>query len=232
MPASSPRPSTADGVADAAPVGGTGAPAARPSVGVSVSLLPGGGPGAGFERPFEMLGACHERVERMLRLLERLAAHLVRHGVDGQAAEAARDVMRYFDRAGPAHHEDEERHVLPRLRAADDPALHALADRLHADHARMSAAWVALRIDLSAIAEGHLPAARPDADADGDSGAAPSGPPIPAAWAAFAADYRAHIAVEDTQAFPAAQAGLVPESERAMGDEMAARRGVPPPSPR
>ena len=32
-------------------------------------------PGAGFDAPFEMLGACHERVRRMLRLLARLQAH-------------------------------------------------------------------------------------------------------------------------------------------------------------
>lgn len=38
--------------------------------------------------------------------------------------------------AGPAHHEDEERHVLPRLRAT---GAQALADRLAADHAEMTA---------------------------------------------------------------------------------------------
>ena len=65
-------------------------------------------PGAGFDQPFEMLLACHERVERMLGLLERLAQHLAEHGCTPDAAQAARDVMRYFDIAGPAHHEDEE----------------------------------------------------------------------------------------------------------------------------
>ena len=34
-------------------------------------------PGAGFEAPFEMLAACHERVERMLTLLARLQQHLL-----------------------------------------------------------------------------------------------------------------------------------------------------------
>ena len=33
-------------------------------------------PGAGYEAPFEMLDACHEQVERMLRLLHKLRAHL------------------------------------------------------------------------------------------------------------------------------------------------------------
>ena len=81
-------------------------------------------PGAGYEAPFEMLDACHERVERMLRLLHKLRAHLQASGWDAQAAEAARDVLRYFNEAAPRHHEDEERHVFPAVLAAPDaPAL-------------------------------------------------------------------------------------------------------------
>lgn len=33
-------------------------------------------PAAGFDEPFEMLTACHGRVDRMLALLQRLATHL------------------------------------------------------------------------------------------------------------------------------------------------------------
>lgn len=81
-------------------------------------------PGAGYEAPFEMLDACHERVGRMLRLLHKLRAHLQASGWDAQAAEAARDVLRYFNEAAPRHHEDEERHVFPAVLAAPDaPAL-------------------------------------------------------------------------------------------------------------
>ena len=40
------------------------------------------GPGVGFDEPFEMLVACHGRVERMLDLLERLAQHLLDQGAD------------------------------------------------------------------------------------------------------------------------------------------------------
>ena len=170
-------------------------------------------PAAGFDQPFEMLAACHERVERMLGLLERLAAHLPQQGADAQARDAARDVMRYFDQAAPHHHEDEERHVLPALReAARDPGQHdlaALADRLQADHKQMAAAWAALRVPLVEVTEGRWSAgARFDA--------------VPG----FAALYRAHIEREDREAFPAA-AGLVrgPALE-AMGVEMATRRGV------
>jgi hemerythrin-like domain-containing protein len=180
----------------------------------TLSLLPGGH-AAGFDAPFEMLAACHERVERMLGLLERLAAHLAGHGPDGQAAEAARDICRYFDQAAPAHHEDEERHVLPRLRAGGDPALAALADRLQADHRAMAAAWVSLRAELLAVQQGRLP---DDWPADGHP---------PAAWAGFCDRYRAHLRAEDGEAFPAARQGLAPSDEQTMGREMAGRRGLP-----
>jgi hypothetical protein len=38
-----------------------------------------------FAEPFEMLAACHDRITRMLTLLERLRAHLRTHGNDAQA---------------------------------------------------------------------------------------------------------------------------------------------------
>jgi hemerythrin-like domain-containing protein len=161
------------------------------------------GPAVGFEAPFEMLAACHERVQRSLDLLLRLQAHVERHGADEQARGAAADVLRYFDIAGPAHHEDEERHVLPRLRAAGEVVL---ADRLQAEHVAMSQAWAALRPALQGLAEGRA------APLDG------------AACRAYAALYAAHMATEESQAFPQVRAALGAADEAAMGAEMAARR--------
>lgn len=166
-------------------------------------------PAVGFDEPFEMLGACHERVERMLVLLERLAAHLPRHGADAQARDAARDVMRYFDQAAPHHHEDEERHVFPVLRASGRAELEALAERLHAEHERMTPAWGALRGTLVEIENGQWPA-----------GAAFD------AVAPFAALYRAHIEAEEGLAYPAAAGAVVDDARRVMGREMATRRGL------
>lgn len=171
------------------------------------------GPAAGFDEPFEMLEACHQRVQRMLGLLGRLAAHLPQHGADESARQAARDVMRYFDLAGPAHHEDEERHILPRLQALGHAAL---AERLHADHVRMARAWTALRADLQSVAEG-----RPPASAE------------PAAWTQrwrdYAVFYEGHIRAEEQEAYPAVRAALAPADAPAMGREMASRRGLPAP---
>lgn len=168
---------------------------------VDVSLH--AGPSAGFDQPFEMLAACHERVRRSLDLLQRLHAHVVQHGVDGQARDAAADVLRYFDRAGPAHHEDEERHVLPRLRIAGQAAL---ADRLHAEHGQMTQMWGRLREPLQHWALGEP--ALMDADL----------------LLCYTTLYGGHLAIEDEQAFAAARAETDSEALLLMGEEMAQRR--------
>lgn len=173
---------------------------------MSTALFPS--PGAGFDQPFEMLAACHDRVRRSLDLLLRLQAHLAAHGADGQAQGAARDVMRYFDLAAPAHHEDEERHVFPALLAADRAAHEALVERLRQDHRAMAEAWATLRPGLQAVAEGRW------------SGAETAG------WAAFVALYEDHARAEDDRAFPAARALFGAADQAAMGREMAARRGL------
>lgn len=177
------------------------------------------GPSAGFDQPFEMLAACHARMERSLDLLERLGRHLHDKGCDAQARSAAADVLRYFDIAAPLHHQDEELHVLPQLRAQGQAGL---AARLRADHQVMEHDWARLRPDLLAVADGRL---------DGRTLAA-----AVARWTQFAALYRRHLAAEEAQVFPAASAALTPAQQQAMGAEMAARRGAPagptPPTPR
>lgn len=164
------------------------------------------GPAVGFDQPFEMLAACHERVQRSLALLLKLQAHVEVHGPDAQARDAARDVLRYFDIAGPAHHEDEERHVLPRLRACDQAAL---ADRLRADHQRMSETWARLRQPLLHWAAGEAAAMDKAMLQD------------------YISLYTKHIAAEEAHAYPASAVGLSDEALRLMGEEMAARRRRP-----
>lgn len=163
-------------------------------------------PSAGFDRPYDMLAACHERVARMLDLLERIGTHLPQHGADRQAQDAARDVMRYFDIAAPLHHQDEERHVFPRLRAMGQGAL---ADRLHADHEAMAPAWVAVRAALAEIEAGRVPPAA-----------------ALGCWDGFVALYRRHREEEDAAAYPVAEAATSAPEARAMGAEMSARRGL------
>lgn len=168
-------------------------------------------PAAGFEQPFEMLEACHERVYRMLALLARLREHVRGHGADVQAQQAARDVMRYFDLAAPQHHRDEEMHVFPRLLAQGDPAVVPVVRRLQQDHAAMETRWAAVRLVLARVADGTLRQWAPDDDAVLD---------------AFAGPYADHIAAEEQIAYPRARALMGEEDVADAGQEMMRRRGV------
>lgn len=187
-------------------------------------------PGAGYEAPFEMLEACHERVERILRLLQRLRVHLQTKGRDQQAVEAARDVLRYFDQAAPHHHADEERHVFPAVLAAPDApimcstdtksetkggaSLHALVYRLQQDHLDMQTNWDSARPVLERVVQ-------PAADLWQPLNAAEE-----AILERFASLYASHIKAENQVIYPAAQRALSQTAQHSMSKDMMARRGV------
>ena len=150
-------------------------------------------PSVGFEAPFEMLSACHERVERMLDLLARLRSHLLTNGCDAQAATAATDVMRYFDLAAPQHHLDEELHVFPAVLALHDGRLGLLVVRLQRDHRDMEKRWAAVRQALARVAHADAKNRRPFSDVD------------QADMDAFVTIYKDHIKAEEEQVYPQAK---------------------------
>ena len=168
-------------------------------------------PGVGFEQPFEMLQACHERVQRMLSLLQRLQDYLHDKPCDDMARQAARDVLRYFDIAAPLHHEDEELHVFPPLLAGGDAALTDLVRQLQRDHVLMAERWAAARVGLQALADGAVQAFTPQHETALDR---------------FAQCYDDHLRHEDDRIYPAARALLDDPAQQTMGQEMARRRGV------
>lgn len=170
-------------------------------------------PAASFAQPFEMLAACHERVHRSLDLLARLCERVRASRVDAAVHDAARDVLRYFDIAAPHHHEDEERHVFPRLLAMDDAGagVHDTVRRLARQHDAMRAQWAVLREPLARLAAG---------DGEAFDHAALD------AAAQFAALYQDHAETEESMIFPLAAKALTPDELRAMGAEMAQRRGA------
>jgi len=181
----------------------------------SVASLPGlRSPGVGFEQPFLMLQACHERVTRSLQLLRRLLDHLSTVGHDADARAAAHDVWRYFETAAPAHHADEERHVLPLLRQSGDPALVDVARRLQADHDALHAVWRDLGPLLHQVQASPSPLSPASLDR------------LRADAAAFVAIHEQHLPLEDDIAFPAARQRLPPGGLQAMGDEMQRRRSA------
>ena len=175
------------------------------------TALPGfGAPAVGFEQPYEMLEACHERVLRTLDLLGRLIDHIDSKGHDTQTRSAAADVLRYFDLAAPLHHQDEELHVFPRLLTLGDATQGATVLRLQTEHRRMEQDWAVLRTALlrwreAACTETVDAATRETAKR-------------------FAALYTEHLNTEETLVFPAARTGTPDHELASMGAEMQARR--------
>jgi len=172
---------------------------------------PGAALGPSFEEPFEMLQACHERVDRMLTLLGKLREHLLQFGADEQARQAARDVMRYFDKAGPQHHRDEELHVFPTLLGTQDVDMIHLVARLQVDHLEMASRWIIARSLLEEVVSGMRTRFNEADDA---------------ILQAFADMYKEHMRQEEAIAFPKARGDMDTDRLKAMSQEMQARRGV------
>ena len=164
----------------------------------------GSKPPASYDDPAGMLVHCHRRIEGNLdslpRILDALAA------CDPEAKPALGEVLRYFDRAGVRHTEDEEFSVFPRI-AGD--ATRALIDTLHAEHQEHEVIYLAFRTVALKLLEAPDPERIPELR---DHAKALSGA------------YRDHIAREEKDLIPAIQA--LPEVElRAIGLEMRLRRG-------
>ena len=164
-----------------------------------------------------MLEACHERVERTLRLLARIVPYAAKHGIDAKAQKAAVDVLGYFDIAAPLHHSDEERHVFPLLLEQNDAVTIGLVEQMLFDHEQMSAHWAALRPTLV-----ELSAYNPDKEVGGVVTEA-----FERQIAAFAALYATHLETESRILFPAAARLTTDEALRHMSDDMRRRRAMP-----
>lgn len=170
-------------------------------------------PAPSFDEPIEMLRACHERIAAQCATLAKLAAHLPLHGADTQAQQAARNIMRYFDVAGPHHHADEEQDLFPMLIEATRRQCSPVGERIASlldEHRVLDAAWVQLRAVLADIAEGKTAL-------------------LEQVWVAdFAGAYRSHIAWEEGQIFPLAEAWLDRQQLARLSASMVARRAITP----
>lgn len=166
-------------------------------------------PAPSFDEPVDMLKACHERIAAKCATLEKLAAHLPVHGADAQAQQAARSIMRYFDIAGPNHLADEEQDLFPMLIEVSErlrsPVAQRIASLLH-EHRSQEAAWTQLRAALADIADGKAT------------------PLEPVSIGNFISGYRDHIAREESEFFPLAQAWLDQEHLARLSAAMVARR--------
>jgi hemerythrin-like domain-containing protein len=167
----------------------------------------------GFDDPVAMWMGCHRRIERQLDTLVKLARHVAGKGVDPEASAAAQAVLRYFEKAGPHHHEDEDRDLFPLLErritdAVDRERFRALRGTLEAEHRAMDVCWARLRKPLQGIADGIV---KPLHMRDVEE---------------FRAIYASHIPAEDGAIPELASRYLSAADLEALGRAMASRRGV------
>jgi hypothetical protein len=163
-------------------------------------------PAPSFDDPLGMLLACHGRMRRQLATLTRLSRHLGEVGLDAEAQTAALAVARYFDRAAPDHHADEDLSLMPRL-VARAPDMAPLAATVHATHTDLERRWRKVRPLLSSIVVRRRQALPLRLVQD------------------LAAAYENHLAQEEAAVLPRAHELLDAEAIAALGREFAARRG-------
>lgn len=167
-----------------------------------------GTPAPGPEDPIGMLRACHGRMLDNCALLERLSAHLDSKGQDADTASAAARIVRYFDTAAHDHHEDEEQDLFPLL--ADQETAGGLIEQLRAEHPELEAQWRGLKPTMDALIR--------EQEIDLKD--------LHARRGRFVSAYRDHIDRENTRLLPLAERALTASQKRALGERMAARRGI------
>jgi hemerythrin-like domain-containing protein len=171
------------------------------------SLLGAAAPG--FDRPLDVLEACHGRIAKQCDTLEKLLAHLPAYGADSQVQQAARAVLAYFDSAAVHHHDDEERNLFPLLEQLNAPGACDLVETLTLEHDELALLWRLLRAQLQVIEAGTA------TTLDG------------VLTTRFIAMNRAHLEFENTHVLPLARQVLGAAEIGRLGRAMAARRGVP-----
>lgn len=162
----------------------------------------------GFDRPLDVLEACHGRIARQCATLDKLLSHLPEHGADAQAQQAARAVLAYFDTAAVQHHDDEERNLFPLLELASAEGACEVVETLTLEHDELSQLWRRLRPSLQALEAGQ------------------PGTLDQALARRFIALNRAHLEFENTHVLPLARRMLGAAEIERLGRAMAARRGV------
>lgn len=162
-------------------------------------------PAPDFSDPIGMLRACHKRMLSHCELLDKLANHLDKNGVDDDARSAAKKVVRYFSTAAVHHHEDEEQDLFPKV-VRSSIKLATVIHELKQDHVKLTAAWKDLEPMLR----------QPQHIGDTEQ--------FMALAQQFGDAYRRHIATEERDLLDVAQHMLSTEQLQEIGEAMQERR--------
>jgi iron-sulfur cluster repair protein YtfE (RIC family) len=178
-----------------------------------MSAMPASGAQPATEDGFDVLDACHRQIVLGLGKMAALVSRLATLGADAEARSMAAELLALFSTTVRQHHEDEERHVFPRLVTDGDAETIQAVLRLQQDHDWLEEDWMALSPHLEAIAAGQT-----WCDVEG----------LREGVAVFHALLLDHIALEESLIYPQARAAVQGAQRREMGREMAARRRAAP----
>ena len=105
---------------------------------------------ATWNKPIEMLYACHSKVKRFCRQLSILPDYLEKHGYTQAVLIDVEQILTYFNRAAPLHHEDEELDFFPQL-VKVAPQAQSTIDELEQQHKNLHKNWNALSAQLEEL---------------------------------------------------------------------------------
>jgi hemerythrin-like domain-containing protein len=173
-------------------------------------------PESDFTQPLGLLSDCHKRIRYFLNMMVAVAGEAGDAPLAQEQRRYLENALRYFREAAPKHTADEEQSLFWRMRyiassrvdevlskMEDLEADHRWADRQHSDVDAIVRKW---------ITEGVLP------ETDRSL--------LKTLLSELSGLYDRHIALEETEIFPLAEAILPEEEKRAIGCEMAQRRGI------
>jgi hemerythrin-like domain-containing protein len=179
-------------------------------------------PEHGFDEPLGLLSDCHRRIEHFLHVLVALVGQAQGGALNAAERSQLEGALTYFTIAAPKHTTDEEESLFPRLEASGGAAAMSaleLVRRLERDHAEAGAHHASVDgLGRKWLADDRLSEAEVRQ--------------LQQHLGRLQNLYGPHIAAEDGEVFPAAAHTLSAEEIRAIGREMAARRGVPWPPTR
>jgi hemerythrin-like domain-containing protein len=167
-----------------------------------------------YTNPLGLLSDCHRRIEKFLNLLLTVVCQAAGATLQTDERAALQTALRYFREAAPKHTCDEEESLFPRLRALQTAqAAFAMLETLHAEHEMATRAHQEIEtLCLQWLADDLLTEA--------------SSRRLRELLESLKAMYERHIAVEERELFPLAQALLDDAERQAIAAEMAARRGI------
>lgn len=115
-------------------------------------------PAGGFTGPVAMWLACHQRLEGVCGLLQRLTRHVDDFGADEAGRLAAEGVRRYFNGSAVRHQDDEDIDIFPRLlenlSGRKRATARSVIDRLQDDHVAAARLWQPVDLELADLQRG------------------------------------------------------------------------------